>query len=98
MLEIASFLSLRITAAVVVYFARRVTGAPIGWLRSIIIGAADEVDEWLLEREIGQRCSAIGPALGSELFGLVSRHGFGVPPHIAAVSKRGRPRRALCAA
>jgi hypothetical protein len=38
MLEIASFVSLLITAAVVAFFARRILGAPIGWPRSIIVG------------------------------------------------------------
>ena len=38
MLQIASFLSLLITAALVAFFARRILGAPIGWPRVIIIG------------------------------------------------------------
>jgi ubiquinone biosynthesis protein len=38
MLQIASFLSLLITAALVAFFARRILGAPIGWPRAIIIG------------------------------------------------------------
>jgi ubiquinone biosynthesis protein len=39
MIQIVSFLSLLITAVLVAFFARRVLGAPIGWPRSIIVGA-----------------------------------------------------------
>jgi ubiquinone biosynthesis protein len=38
MLELISFLSLLVTAAVVAFFARRILGAPIGWPRSILVG------------------------------------------------------------
>jgi ubiquinone biosynthesis protein len=49
------------------------------------------VDERLLERDIGQLMVRFRAGAGqhrelfSQLFGLVSRHGFAVPPQIAAV-------------
>jgi hypothetical protein len=82
MLEIASFLSLRITAAVVVFFARRILGAPIGRLRSIIVRATDAVDAWLLEREIGQLMIPYRAGAGqtAEVTPSVLA-GHGRPPH-----------------
>lgn len=60
-------------------------------LLDLLDAPADGLDERLLEREIGQLMvrfragTGQHPELFSQLFGLVSRHGFGVPPQVAAV-------------